>query len=278
MWRRRARCAPPGLDGLYDLALRAFYRIYGMVQRGEVAWASLPAALQEEMEEVIAMLTEAAAQGHISANFDLGFVLENERQDFDGAEAAYRAAIAADPEHANAHMNLGVLLENVRMDFYGAEAAYRAAIAADPGIALAHNNLGILLKAVRQDVDGAEAAYRTAIAADPGCAMAHYNLGFLLDDVREDFDGAVAAYHASIAADPGCAIAHDNLGVLFAKHAEKSEESGGDLSDIAALWVQVVEHFTNGVSLGADDRMLNMAKERLARVKRAVADGPRHSR
>jgi hypothetical protein len=27
----------------------------------------------------------------------------------------------------------------------------------------------------------------------------------------------------------------------------------------------VVEHFTNAVSLGADDRMLNMAKKRLAR-------------
>ena len=33
------------------------------------------------------------------------------RQDFDGAEAAYRAAIAVDPGHANAHTNLGILLE-----------------------------------------------------------------------------------------------------------------------------------------------------------------------
>jgi len=119
---------------------------------------------------------------------------------------------------------------------------------------------------VRQDFDGAEAAYRAALAADPGHANAHSNLGFLLQNVRQDFDGAEAAYRAAIAADPRHANAHINLGVLFAEHAEKSEESGGDLSDIVALWVQVVEHFTNAVSLGADDRMLNFAKERLARV------------
>ena len=92
--------------------------------------------------------------------------------------------------------------------------------------------------------------------------------------MRKDFDGAEAAYRAAIAADPGHTDAHSNLGVLFAEHSLKSEASGGDLSDIAALWVQAVEHFTNAVTLGADDRMLNMAKERLARVKRAVAIGP----
>ena len=67
----------------------------------------------------------------------------------DGAEAAYRAAIAADPGHIDAHTNLGFLLENERKDFDGAEAAYRAAIAADPEHALAHNNLSSLLAHVR---------------------------------------------------------------------------------------------------------------------------------
>ena len=35
-----------------------------MVDRGEASWASLLAAEREEMEEVVAMLTEAVAQGH----------------------------------------------------------------------------------------------------------------------------------------------------------------------------------------------------------------------
>ena len=53
---------PPGPDGLYDLGFRACMRVAGMADRGEVSWASLPAAEQEEMDEAVAMLTEAAAQ------------------------------------------------------------------------------------------------------------------------------------------------------------------------------------------------------------------------
>ena len=152
---------PLGLDGLFDLAFRAYLRIRGMVTRGEVAWRSLPAAAQEELDEAVAMLTEAAAQGHERAGLlsrllkldpggacaqnDLGILLKNERKDIDGAEAAYRAAIAANPGHPNAHANLGLLLRNERKDIDGAEAAYRAAIAADPGYASAHTKLRSLL-------------------------------------------------------------------------------------------------------------------------------------
>ena len=53
---------PPGLDGLYDLGFRAYKRVRGMVERGEVSWASLPAAEQEEMDDAVAVLTEAADQ------------------------------------------------------------------------------------------------------------------------------------------------------------------------------------------------------------------------
>ena len=53
---------PPGLDGLYDLGFRAYKRVRCMVDRGEISWASLPAAEQEEMDEAVAMLTEASSQ------------------------------------------------------------------------------------------------------------------------------------------------------------------------------------------------------------------------
>ena len=42
-----------------------------------------------------------------------------------GAEAAYRAAIAAGPEYAGAYHNLGALLFTQRQGTGGAEAAYR---------------------------------------------------------------------------------------------------------------------------------------------------------
>ena len=214
---------PLGLDGLFDLAFRAYLRIRGMVTRGEVAWASLPAAAREELDGAVAMLTEAAAQGHkqadgminlvkldprsVGAHINLGVMLQSERRDIDGAEAAYRAVIATDPaSYSVAQTNLGILLDQERKDIDGAEAAYRAAIAADcQGCARAHTNLGMLLQHERKDIDGAEAAYRAAVAADPRYASAHVHLGILLMTVRKDIDGAEAAYRAAIAVDPGYA-------------------------------------------------------------------------
>jgi TPR repeat protein len=64
------------VDGLYDLAERAFLRIHGMVKRGEASWASLPAGLQAEVDEAVAMLIEAAAQGHMCAQFRLGVLFD----------------------------------------------------------------------------------------------------------------------------------------------------------------------------------------------------------
>jgi len=117
---------PLGLDGLFDLAFRAYLRIRGMATRGEVAWASLPAAAQEELDEAVAMLTEAAAQGHKEAE---GMI----------------TLVTWDPGNAGAQNNLGRLLQTERQDMVGAEAAFRAAIAADPGNARAHSALDILM-------------------------------------------------------------------------------------------------------------------------------------
>ena len=154
-----------------------------MVERGQASWASLPTALQEEMEDVLAMLTKAAgAYRRDGASTSDSCCRRTVRQDIDGAVAAYRAAIAADPGYADAHNNLGHLLQLERKDFDGSEAAYRAAIAADPGHALAHINLGTLLVSERKDFNGAEVAFHAAIAADPGHAGAHSNLGKLLQE------------------------------------------------------------------------------------------------
>ena len=157
---------PPDVGMLSELACRTLERVGGMVQRGEVSWTSLAAELKE-MDEAIEMLTEAGAQGNAEASFGL-----------------WVRRLAA--RYADSHYNLGVLLRDVLKDFDGAKAAYRAAIAADPGHANAHNNLGILLETVRKDFDGAAAAYRAAIAADPGHVRAHKNLGKLLSNRAGD--------------------------------------------------------------------------------------------
>ena len=58
---------PPGVEGLFDLATRAYRRVGGRVRRGEAAWGSLEGESAEEMEEAVAMLVEAVAQGHEGA-------------------------------------------------------------------------------------------------------------------------------------------------------------------------------------------------------------------
>ena len=42
---------PAGVEGLWDLAFRAYRRVEGMVERGEASWGTLPPAEQEGMDE-----------------------------------------------------------------------------------------------------------------------------------------------------------------------------------------------------------------------------------
>jgi tetratricopeptide (TPR) repeat protein len=114
----------------------------------------------------------------------------------------------SNPQFAQAHSNLGKLLDE-RGDKAGAEAAYRAAIAADPQQADAHYNLGALLDE-RGDKAGAETAYRTAIAAGPEHGSAHCNLGVILFQ-REDLAGAARLFAAALKIDPSHANAKANL-------------------------------------------------------------------
>ena len=177
---------PPGLDGLFELAFRAQKRIGGMATRGEAfADPLLLATVQEEIDEVLAMLTEAAAQGHSKAARLLPLVVKQERDN--------RKLGKARRELVQVRlMNLGLSLLSNGLDMNGAtctdgvdaEAAIRAATVSNPELAdmggLLHFNLGVLLETLRKDIDGVEAAYRAAIAADPRITAAHYRLGRLL--------------------------------------------------------------------------------------------------
>ena len=62
---------PPGVAGLFDMATRAYRRVAGKVDRGEMTGDTLDADSQEEMDECVAMLTEAVAQGHSGATVQL---------------------------------------------------------------------------------------------------------------------------------------------------------------------------------------------------------------
>ena len=149
---------------------------------------------------------------NVEARYNLGILLQHERNDVDGAERAYRDAIEVDPRCAVAHHNLGLLLQHERRDVDGAKRAYLKAAAAGLDEATFHGamerlatlsvNLGLLqLEGERKDVDGAERAYRKAIEVDAKCAMAHYQLGHLLRHERKDVDGAERAYRKAMEID-----------------------------------------------------------------------------
>jgi tetratricopeptide (TPR) repeat protein len=109
--------------------------------------------------------------------------VELEAGDAAAAMAAYRRALAIDPDLADAHLNLGRLLHEGG-DPARAETHYRRALAIDPGDALAAYNLGVALQD-RQQPREAAAAYEQAIALDPTLADAHFNLSGIYEQLGE---------------------------------------------------------------------------------------------
>ena len=72
------------------------------------------------------------------------FTLKN----FDAAEEHYREAINLHWGSADAHYNLGCLLQHQRNDLVEAERQYRQAVTCDPAHGLAQYNLGWALEKV----------------------------------------------------------------------------------------------------------------------------------
>ena len=71
---------PPGPDQLFDLGYGMYMKIKGVIDRGRPGvdpkkpWPRLPAVQQREMDEAVAMLREAADQGHMAAQACCGNV------------------------------------------------------------------------------------------------------------------------------------------------------------------------------------------------------------
>jgi tetratricopeptide (TPR) repeat protein len=112
------------------------------------------------------------------------YALDIEATAGDGAEAAYRHALALDPAHADAHLNLGRLVHE-RGAFPEAEEHYRAAATSAPESAPARYNLGVVLEDQGRTTEAID-AYREALALDDTLAAAHFNLARLCEARGED--------------------------------------------------------------------------------------------
>jgi tetratricopeptide (TPR) repeat protein len=170
------------------------------------------------------------------------------------AEAAFRQALALQPNHSDALHLLGVValkagqlsaaVELIRLAlkhngqnavylsnlgaalsyqraFGEAIAAYRQAIRIKPDFAEAHSGLGNALREAGQ-LDEAAAACRQAVRVRPDYAEAHSNLGVTLHNLGK-LDEAVAAFRKAIAIKSGLAETHSNLGIVLRDQGKLDE-------------------------------------------------------
>ena len=145
------------------------------------------------------------------AHNNLGIALQAQGR-LDQAVAAYRQAVALDPDLAEAHNNLGTALrEQGRPD--EAAACYRRAIELRPDYPEAHNNLGNALRALGR-LDEAIACLRRALALKPDYPHAHNNLGIALQE-QGLLDEAIASCRTAVALNPASADARTNLGMAL---------------------------------------------------------------
>ncbi len=134
------------------------------------------------------------------------------RQNWTGAIAAYREAIAASPDDASLQNRLGICYQR-KGDDKAARAAYKKAIDLRKDYAEAWNNLGTIDHA-RGKYKQAISAYSKAIQMNPKSAVFHKNLGAAWL-ARGDVEKALEAWNEGFRLDP-VAFEKDTVGVRAA--------------------------------------------------------------
>lgn len=113
--------------------------------------------------------------------------------DLDGACAAYRRALVANPDLGDAASNLGRLLHE-RSDLAGAEGWYRLALCASGAVGVYWFNLGVALEDQGRWAEAIE-CYREALERDDRLADAHFNLARLYERSGDLDSGRAAIRH-----------------------------------------------------------------------------------
>ena len=164
------------------------------------------------------------------AEFERGRAMAREGKR-DAAIAAYRAAIARDPEYAEAHNNLANLLRELG-NAEDAAKHYETATRCKPDYALAHFNLACLRQTAGQ-LDAARDAYGKAIAANPDWAEPHYNLA-TIDREAGDAERAAAGFRRTVTLEPGHGGGWNNLGLVMRRLGRHAEALAAHARSMAA--------------------------------------------
>ncbi|SPF49403.1 Tetratricopeptide TPR_2 repeat protein (fragment) [Candidatus Sulfopaludibacter sp. SbA4] len=186
------------------------------------------------------------------ANNNLGFELARVGK-LEEAIACWETALRSNDQFAEVRENLARALENLGVaDLQKGRVdealpRLRRAVQLNPGDAGNQYNLGLALLR-KSSLDEAIAQFQKALALDPRDAQAHNDLGVALS-LRRRFGEAVAQFREAIAADPQFAQAQSNLAWLFATSPEVAVRNGAEALKLAAKAVDL--------SRGKDPRMLD---------------------
>ena len=173
------------------------------------------------------------------------------------AEAAYRAALAADPDHGAALHGLGVLyLQTGRIE--AAIGTLQKAVTALGGAVTVCNNLGVALCTAKRFAEAAE-VYREALQLEPDSVPSLVNLGKILSFLGNHRDATQVLRHAVEVA-PDRADVHGLLAMALA--------AGSDTQAALTHFDRAVElapnfalaHFNRGTALTYMGRKAEAAK------------------
>ncbi|MED5618157.1 tetratricopeptide repeat protein [Ideonella sp. BN130291] len=136
-----------------------------------------------QQEGQVALLSRKPAVSAVQQRSAADWFAEGEQlepTDRAAAEAAYREALAQDPDFANAYVNLGALLCDAGR-CQDALTVFDLALARCPDEALLHFNRAIALEDLGQD-EAALHSYEAAIRLMPDFADAHFNAARVCQD------------------------------------------------------------------------------------------------
>ena len=180
-------------DGLQPIALPVSVSTGETTELGEI---KLPA------------LSGSAAKS--AGNAELNNAVElAQAQNFDAAEAAFKAFLEKNPAHATAHYNLGWVQEK-KKDLVSAEAQYKKAMELDPDMAQPYTALASLYQQTGRGKEGVEMMTKAA-AAQPDNADFQFNLGVSLFNAGKSAE-AEGAFLKAAAANPDHVEVHYYLG------------------------------------------------------------------
>ncbi len=176
------------------------------------------------------------------------------------------------PDSAEAHNNYGIFLCFQKNDHEGAEKAYRRALALDPNSVSALANLGSLLTGQKRSAE-AEGYYQHALEIEPGNESATLGYASLLLS-RGEIDGARQMLSVAIVKNPTSAPLLLDRGFLVLRRQEdvqqaiedfrSAREKGGDQEKVEVGYA-IAMHLA-GYPVG----------ECIAQYRTAIALGPEH--